>query len=236
MLFSNEDHYLNLGYRFNPFEKFSRSRFAMVFPPGEDIQILLEGQFDVLQLVGGCGSGKTSTLLRIREELKGENFVFHAVSGPRDLPTEELGRSTWILIDEAQKIRKRFALPVFKAQIERGAVLIIGSHMDHQTWFKPDVQVKTVYLKSLLKSNLRRMIENRLEYAAITQPSNWFSDGAVETLAENCRNSLELARAIGYEIFLNNDLPEVIGRDMVRSAAEKVIQNTVSVINFDSFK
>lgn len=69
------DHYDILGYRFNPFRHLTKGEFALAFPPGEEEDALLLSQFEILQVIGDSGHGKTSLLQKLFALLgeKGEN-------------------------------------------------------------------------------------------------------------------------------------------------------------------
>jgi hypothetical protein len=233
MLFQQINHYKNLGYHFNPFHGLTGEEFEMAFPPGEDALQVVSGDFQVFQIVGCSGAGKTSLLKQIFNLLENrkEAPLYYYVRNSRDLPDFSPISFRWIIIDEAQRLHRDVltqAAPVWK---NIGVKIILGSHMDHETWFGKSLAIKTIYLSRILASRFAAIVEARLRFAAIEKPLHQFSRDAICAWAQASDYSLEKARAIGFEIFLNKALPDEIGSEIVEKAAISIMENTKVMIN-----
>lgn len=232
MLFNNKNLYQNLGYRFNPFEGLTKEEFQSAFPPSNFVKKILDEEFEILQIVGGCGFGKTSLILQIYRFLleKGESVQYHYTQNTEKTLNPSDFFSQTIILDETQRLSiKFFNLFANKCQSENKR-LILGSHMDFENCLNPPRRLKTIYLSQYFNERLPEILSQRLNCAAIDSPRHQFSTEAVKTLARLCQHSFEIARSICYELFLDPDIPASITSQNIKRAAKITFNNSSRVI------
>lgn len=220
MLYRFSSHYHDLGYRFNPFQGLTREEFLLAFPLERPHAALLGEGHQVLQAVGGSGFGKTSLMLQLWHFLEraGEHPLYHYPSHPLHFPQPVAGLNRWLILDEANRLQKRAFVQAARAWVEEGIRIIIGSHMDHESWLMPHWTRKTIYLSDGFNRRLGGIAKNRLRFAALSAPRHRFSREALQEWCRLSAGSLEMARKIGYEIFLIKDLPAVIEPTHIQKA------------------
>lgn len=234
MLYRRLNFYEKHGYRFNPFAKFTPEEFTRVFPADEQDLKILRGDYSILQVVGGCGFGKTSFLLKIADYINKNNdtAAYIYTSGRQKDPPGNVNAG-WIILDEAQRLKKREFTPLARRWIKKGGGIILGSHMDHEKWFDAGMKIKTVYMSKRFKEKLPGIVEKRLNHAAIEKACHRFTGEAYRVWSRKSGRSLEIARMIGYEIFLNRDLPETIDAPLVEASADRALKNMFTVLPGD---
>jgi len=225
MLYKFKDHYQKWGYRFNPFVKLTEDEFITAFPPDCETERFLTGEFNTLQIVGGQGYGKTSLLKQICCFLKkkNESFIYRRVSGPFDIPDFAVSEKKWIILDEAQNIEKSFLLLQIKEVSDSVFKIILGSHIDHESWFDRFHLLKTVYLSNNFAERLQTAITRRLEFAALKSPRHCFGNDSIIELEKSSQFSMEKARAIGFELFLDRKLPRKIDSKNIKEVARNMV-------------
>lgn len=227
MLFQHIAHYENLGYRFNPFRSLTEEEFEQAFPPNNIALEAISGDFQALQIVGRSGAGKTSLLRQIIVLLKtgNEDLFYYYVNKSGELPDFSSASYRWVILDEAQRLRRQTLAPQLARWKGRGVKLILGSHMDHETWVETDFATKTIYLSRVFAARFAEIARHRLEFAAAREPLHHFSKEAILAWI-NCSDcSFETARAIGFEIFLDKGLPGEITPEIVEKAAKELKEN-----------
>lgn len=213
MLESNwNDRYRSLGYRYNPFEGLTPELLVKSFPLDERVAGIINKRPRVFQVLGGCGFGKTTILLQLQNYFsrQGEQVLYHLVNSRKNFPNLSGENFQVLLLDEVQKINKEFFSEKVVHIVQENVMLILGSHMDHSSWFPPGINVETLYISELLTARIEKILEISLKLAANDKPIHTFDKKAIEKLLEYSGGSLEKIRAICYELFLLPDLPPVI--------------------------
>ena len=75
-----------------------------------------------VQLIGGCGRGKTTRMLAIRKRLSEASYVYL----PEDGPCPAIPAGCPLLIDEAQRLPRRLRRQIFAT----GLPLVLATHDD----------------------------------------------------------------------------------------------------------
>jgi len=218
-----EDHYTNMGYSGNPFRYLSGKEFLSIYDLQDEdlircIPTQADSNCDIFQVTGDCGAGKTSILLLIFDycRKRKQNVLYYHLEKSDFLPDFSNFSPSLIILDEIQEIDRNLFLNRLKSWMNAGIKLIIGSHIDHSDWFPPDYRIKKITLENIEKDKLQKILHQRLEYSSIRSPRHRFSYRAVSELISACGKSMEKVRAICFNIFLMEDLPLVINRDIVR--------------------
>lgn len=224
MFFRFKDYYSQMGYRFNPFQGLTPDEFCLAFPLPENFYPELSQPFQVIQIVAGGGCGKTSLLRQINFYFtkQGKRPFYHYVRNSNDLLDDVPADCRRLLLDEAQRLRKNVFLKKLPEWLKSGIRIILGSHMDHRLWFAGKYSLTTIYLSDKFKSLLPEIIKKRLDFASVSKPLHFFTPEALDLLAEESGGSMEAARAIGYEIFLQLPPSGAIDVKAVKTAAEKL--------------
>ena len=102
--------------------------------------------------------------------------------------------------------------------VDEKILLILGSHMDHSSWFPSRKKPDTIYLSTLIGRRIDKILNISLEKAALDKPTHKFSKEAVSILLEKSHGSIEKIRAVCYEIFLMSPLPTIITGELVEKA------------------
>jgi GTPase SAR1 family protein len=222
-----------MGYKFNPFMKYTMRDFCHYFPLEEYFKDLLNKEFDILQVIGGSGSGKSSLLYQYLQFFRENNlrFYFHYTRESEDFKDIKIPPCEVLVLDEVQKMRK----DVFKSKLDlqtlKETKLIIGSHMDHISWFNEigmDFKVITVYLHELFPKRLKYILSKCIEVASFDSPRHSFTDEGLDIMESF--NSFETARCICYDIFTNPDIPPVIGPEIIRISMDSILPNRETII------
>jgi hypothetical protein len=109
--------------RRNPFGELTRDERADVAVV--DVGAIargVAGPHHAVQLIGGCGRGKTTRMLTLARQLAGASYVYL----PEDGPCPAIAEGDPILIDEAQRLPRAAARLIFA----RGLPLVLATHRD----------------------------------------------------------------------------------------------------------
>ena len=107
----------------NPFGELNRKeRAALAVVDIKSISDFVKQRFRAYQLIGDCGRGKTTRLLKLRDALDQATYVYL----PEDQPCPPIAEGSPILIDEAQRLPRRARKAVFKS----GLPLVLATHQD----------------------------------------------------------------------------------------------------------
>lgn len=82
----------------------------------------VQQRYAAVQWIGGCGRGKTTRMLVLRQVLSDSTYVYL----PEDQPCPSIPAGNPLLIDEAQRLPRRIRRKVFSA----GIPLVLATHRD----------------------------------------------------------------------------------------------------------
>lgn len=156
--------YAFLGLWRNPFGELTteeRAELAVV-----ELPKMIEHLQDIrhaIQLIGGCGFGKTTHLLALRRALDGAEYVYYPECGPR--PAVPKGRPA--LVDEAQRMGWRQRRSLLAA-----GPFAIGTHVDLTSTIKrAGFRLLTIDVEAPLSSSRLATILNRRIQASRLSPN-----------------------------------------------------------------
>ena len=121
--------------------------------------------FRAYQLIGECGRGKTSRLLKIQEVCANSSYVYLA----EDRPCPAIALGDPVLIDEAQRLPRRVRKQIFRS----GVPLVLATHHDLAAPLKrAGYQVVTQRIGLSLSPDTLAQILNRRIVASRRDPKH----------------------------------------------------------------
>lgn len=107
----------------NPFGELTREeRIELALVDVSAIRNWLSGPRRAVQLVGDCGRGKTTRMLKVSQQFPDSVYVYL----PEDEPCPPIPVGSPLLIDEAQRLPRKVRGDVFRS----GLPLLLGTHCD----------------------------------------------------------------------------------------------------------
>ncbi|MEJ2746356.1 MAG: hypothetical protein P8183_00315 [Anaerolineae bacterium] len=170
---------------------------------------LLTSKFTHLQFLGPMGSGKTTTLLQLADNLaqKGFHVAYEYLAlGERNYKTETTTLDI-LLLDEAQRLnwQSRRRLLASLSQGRQGSLrLILSSHKDLTGAFRRrGLPLQTVVVDEVLTAAFYgRILARRLAYFALPgRPHTTLSADAVQWLYETFYPNMRDAEYFLYEVW-----------------------------------
>ena len=152
------NHWAQCNFYRNPFGELTREERAELAVVDTDSLIESLGEHhSAIQLVGGCGRGKTTRLLKLSARLPDSSYTYL----PEDGPCPPIPDGAPIIIDEAQRLPRQVADNIFSL----GRPLILSTHRRlNRRLVKFGYQVHT---QSIGKANtaelLRQVLNLRIE-------------------------------------------------------------------------
>ena len=139
-----------------------------------------------VQMIGGCGRGKTTRMLAIHRKFTDSSYVYL----PEDAPCPPIAEGNPVLIDEAQRLPRRVRRAIFAT----GIPLILATHRD-LTWplRRAGYQVITMRIGSNNDTSLVHTAMNRRIQASALNPC----DAVPELTVEDAQ---QLSRKFGSNI------------------------------------
>ena len=198
-----------LGFRRNPFGALARDEWTAVSILPATLQKLLAVRCPHVQLLGAMGSGKTTTLLKLADELAqtDEQLAYeYLAEGKRRYETDTAVLTTFFL-DEAQRLTRGERLRLVRAaarQNETGLRLIFSSHVDltnlFQRWQRP---LTSINLEETLTVDLYgQMLTRRLDFFALPgNPFTMLSTDAIQWLYDQFYPNMRDAEYFLYEVW-----------------------------------
>lgn len=197
-----------LGFRRNPFGALERDDWTAISILPATLTKRLTAHSTHLQLLGSMGSGKTTTMLKLADELVqiGERLVYEYLpEGQRRYMTDTAVLTTFLL-DEGQRLtrRERKRMVTAARPGETGLRLIFSSHEDltklFRRWQRP---LTTINLEETLTVDLyRQMLVRRLDYFTLPgKPHTTLSDDAVQWLYDRFYPNMRDAEYFLYEVW-----------------------------------
>ncbi len=215
-------HYGLVHLRENPFQELSGEQLCFLFPlPDRLIEILQQEPPWTLQILGPCGSGKTSTLVRIFHHFRVRGYeplLFTVGREETELPMHV----PLLLLDEAQLLKEHILLELLVSRHDRGVITVDAGAGDPSSRLPFISAVWTVPAPS--PEDLQQIFFRRLQYFSIGDEVSTFSltgSAAEEALRISHRN-LRSARALLYEIFTWEPIPSRIELNHIKKAFDSL--------------
>ncbi len=151
--------YSHLNLRWNPFSETGVEeipRLAVV-EVGQYIDRLKKPGF-ALQFLGARGRGKTTHLFALHEHFPQAPYYHFA----EHAPIPKITQAPLLFLDETQRLPALLRKRIFSRKVS----FVVASHMDHRSEFrKAGLEYETIILRGLSLSNLKLIIERRIEWA-----------------------------------------------------------------------
>lgn len=196
---------LNLAY--NPFRTETRERlFERFCWPEEKLELFLQGSWQVYQILGESGWGKTQFLFGYLGALylQEKSFYYHRLEEdqrhfrfPKDI--------LYGVLDEAQRLYfwdRRF---LFKTIQQKKMRLVIASHHDFENQFRQKkILFETLHLQPPTVSVLQHYIEQCLQ-SAILDPKKSvpvLAEESLEPMLKQSHYNLHKIRRFLYEFYI----------------------------------
>ncbi|MGV8123534.1 MAG: hypothetical protein AB2L14_27595 [Candidatus Xenobiia bacterium LiM19] len=211
-------HYRRAHLRENPFQELSAEILYEIFPlPDELVQILRQEPPWTLQILGPCGSGKTSTLAGIFQHFRvagSEPFLF-TVGREETVIPEEVSP---LLLDEAHRLDEQKLREILVSRQGEGMITVTAGDGDLSATIPFSCEIWTVPAPSL--QDLQQIFSRRLQYYSIGDGGSTFSlsESAAEEALRLSQGNLRHIRALLYEIFTWEPIPAVIEAGHVTEA------------------
>jgi type IV secretory pathway VirB4 component len=217
-----------LGFRRNPFGALERDEWTAVSILPVTLPNLLTVHSTHVQLLGAMGSGKTTTMLKLADELAqtDERLVYEYLPEGQRRYTTDTAVLTTFCLDEAQRLTRRERRRLVTAaarQNEPGLRLIFSSHEDltrlFRRWQRP---LTTVNLEETLTVDLySQMLAHRLDYFALPDKLHTtLSNDAVQWLYDQFYPNMRDAEYFLYEVWQR----ETAVRELTAKHLQKVMQ------------
>lgn len=198
-----------LGFRRNPFGALEPDEWAAITVLSATLTKLLPSHFTHLQLLGSMGSGKTTTLLKLADQLSqtGCRLAYEYLAQGQKVYQTDTAVLDMFLLDEAQRLNRRERRRLLSAVTQhshKDLHLILSSHEDltplFRRWRQP---LLSVNLEETLTADwYGRMLSRRLEYFALPdKPHTTLSADAVEWLYETFYPNMRDAEYFLYEVW-----------------------------------
>lgn len=224
------------GFRSNPFRALTDTEWAECAIVGEEIEAAFNTGAAHLQVLGGMGAGKTTTLLglkRIAVDAR-VSATYEYLADGQDQLTTDPASCALLLLDEAQRLAQsqlaclldQCARPLPAAGREpsiasRGGLrLVFASHDDLAAHFAArGLPLVTCSVDHLPVAAWRAILDARLAAAALPgRPHATLSDDAVALLIQTFGPDRRAAVALLYEVFQPLRAPLIIDASHVRAA------------------
>lgn len=211
-------HYRRAYLRENPFQELSAELLYEIFPlPDRLVEILRQEPPWTLQIFGPCGSGKTSTLVRIFQHfrVKGfEPFLFTAGREETVIPN----KVSPLLLDEASRLDGQRLSEIVVSRQAEGMITVTAGSVDLSATIPFPCEIWTAPAPSL--RDLQQIFSRRLQYYSIGDEASTFSlsESAAEEALRLSLGNLRHVRALLYEIFTWEPIPALIEAGHVREA------------------
>jgi hypothetical protein len=198
-----------LGFRRNPFGAMTQAEWVAVTVLPDELLNSLAAGFTHLQLLGPMGSGKTTTMLKLADQLDqgGSRLAYeYLAEGDKQYRTDTAVLDTFLL-DEAQRLsrrERRRLLAGLAGEDGSGLRLIFSSHEDLAPLFRRRQRpLQTINLEKTLSTELYdRILTRRLDYFALPDKTHTtLSPDAVAWLFERFYPNLRDAEYFLYEVW-----------------------------------
>jgi hypothetical protein len=217
------------GFRSNPFRALSNAEWAEVAVIGAETSAAFRAGNVHIQLLGGLGAGKTTTLLGLMllAQDAGQHVAYEYLAEGEDALITDLASCTLLLLDEAQRLSTAELarlLDVCAEQPARAGTaalrLVFASHVDLTTHLAARrLPLVTCSVEVLPVAAWRAILDARIEAAALPgRPYATLSDDAVALLAETFGGNRRAAVAALYDIFQQVQAPEIVNAARLRIA------------------
>gem|GEM_PF-1947132 len=203
-------HYRRAHLRENPFQELSAELLYEIFPlPDRLVEILRQEPPWTLQIFGPCGSGKTSTLVRIFQHFRvtgSEPFLFTVGREKTVIPKE----ASPLLLDEASLLEEQRLLEILVSRQGEGMITVAAGDRELSTHLPFSCEIWTVPARFL--KDIQQIFSRRLQYYSIGDEASTFSlsESAAEEALRLSLGNLRHVRALFYEIFTWEPIPAVI--------------------------
>jgi hypothetical protein len=194
-----------LGYRSNPFGALTPEEWTAVafIPPM--VQQILDNGCAYLQLLGGKGCGKTTTLLKLAAYYRGQGrrVVYEYIAEGQTHFAAELADASVFILDEAQRLNKRERRRWLREQADTAVPLtIFSSHENLAPLFKQR-PLQSIQLDALISlTHYQAWIERRLAYFARPGvPQVALSAEAIRYLYHTFGTDMREAEYFLYDVF-----------------------------------
>jgi hypothetical protein len=159
----SQNHWSRSNLSRNPFGELTRAqRVELAIVDVEQLSGLVPADRIAVQLMGGCGRGKTTRLLALAAHLPESSYIYLPEDGP--CPPIPAGRP--LLIDEAQRLPRRVRRDILMT----GLPLILATHRDLSQVLRRFGY--TVHQESIDEGNtpdlLCRVLNRRIESARLS--------------------------------------------------------------------
>ncbi len=198
-----------LGFRRNPFGALDQVEWAAITVLSATLTKFLSSHFTHLQLLGSMGSGKTTTLLKLADQLSQTDCHLayeYLAEGQKVYKTDTAVLSVFLL-DEAQRLNRRERRRLLSAVTQHSQMdlrLLLSSHEDltplFRRWHQP---LLSINMNEMLTAELYgRMLTRRLEYFALPNRAHTtLSVDAVQWLYDTFYPNMRDAEYFLYEVW-----------------------------------
>ncbi len=202
-----------LGYKKNPFGALTQAELTAVAFLPKSIQKLIETDFGHLQLLGGNGCGKTSTMFKIMAHFAhaGHKVAYEYIAEGENKFETHLSNLDHFFLDEAQRLswwhRSRW--------LKNGGNLqfTFSSHQDLSDAFaQQKLPLQTLNIETFITVDYyAQWLTNRLAYFALPEVERvTFDDTAVSYLFDTFGPNIREAEYFLYDVWQNLKEPQLI--------------------------
>ncbi len=192
-----------LGFQCNPFRALTDEEWVAVAVVPEQLQQVMDGGFDNLQILGEQGYGKTTALRWLTAEKRYANFnaAYEYIPEGQEMFQTSLAGLDYFLLDEAQRLTKGERGRLLRQS--KAAGLVVAAHENLAPLFgaygRP---LTTIQLGQTTPDHLSAILDRRLRYFALAgvEPPG-FSAAAVDYLWEKFGRDFRAAEIYLYEYF-----------------------------------
>lgn len=202
-----------LGYKKNPFGALTQAELTAVAFLPKAIHVLLQTDFGHLQLLGGNGCGKTSTMFKIMAQFahSGHSIAYEYIpEGTNKFETNITGLDCFFL-DEAQRLSWRQR----RRWLKQGSNVqyIFSSHQDLTSAFtKHALPLQSINIETFITVDYyAQWLNNRLAHFALPEVERvTIDDTAVSYLFNTFGPNIREAEYFLYDIWQNLTEPRLI--------------------------
>ena len=225
--------HLSAGFRSNPFRALTDSEWSDCAIVSEEVEAAFRYSRSHIQLLGGMGAGKTTTLLGLGRLAEGDGIRadYEYIADGQSRFSTDLAVCGLVFLDEAQRLSQlelarllNWCTGPAHGSGRRAVRLVFASHRDLTTQFRRrGLPLATFSVDRLPLAGWRAFLDARLASIALPgRPHATISDAAVALLAQEFGANRRAAVAFLYEIFQQLRAPVIVDAANVRAASAAI--------------
>ncbi|MFC1588171.1 hypothetical protein ACFL54_07670 [Planctomycetota bacterium] len=193
--------YKQLGFHYNPFGTLDEDQMLTVTVLCTEMEELLQSSWDILEIIGDKGAGKTLYLHYLKHiyQQQGLAVEYEHLENPGQKVLGNYASCRVFFLDEAQRARRRQLVRI----LGKTEKLVTATHESCRHLAPSHRHFVSLSLGNPSLKVFRRIVIKRLDLASAGQCDYSFPETLLQSWLNEAKNNLHIAELIGYEWFQN---------------------------------